>query len=315
MINLLVDIALLAVGGFFVWLGAEGIVEGAVKLAKYFGVSSMVVGLTVVAFGTSAPELVVSSIASFQGHNEIALGNVLGSNIINILLVLGISALLAPMAVSKNTLKKDLTLVAVISVAVVFMAAYGSELSRVDGIILLIIFAGYTIYTFVRAFNENRRASAVENWERPELKAKHIVYLLLGIPTLAGGAHFMVKGAVGVATFAGISEQIVAMTMVAFGTSVPELAASAVAARHGEGDLSIGNVLGSNLYNMTLILGVSATIAPINTNVNITSPSFIFFLLSVFVLYPIMAIKWKIGRIDGGILLFLYLLSVIFLFV
>ncbi|MBN2340387.1 MAG: calcium/sodium antiporter [Deltaproteobacteria bacterium] len=310
-----IDLLLLIGGGAFVWLGAEGIVTGAVKLAAYYGVSAMVVGLTVVAFGTSAPELVVSSVAAFQGHNEIALGNVLGSNIINIALVLGLSAVIAPMVVTRETFRQDLPLVAVITVLVVAMAIWGDDLNRFEGIVLLCVFAGYTVYTFIRAFNENRRTTRLDTWERPELKAKHIMYLVGGIPVLALGAEGMVRGAVGIAETIGISKQIIAMTMVAFGTSVPELAASVVAARHGEGDLCVGNVLGSNLYNMSLILGTAAAISPIPTIVTWMSMDIIFFVAAVLVLFPLMRIGWRVGRIDGIILLFLYVTSVLSLFI
>lgn len=310
-----IDLLLLIGGGAFVWLGAEGIVSGAVKLAAYFGVSAMVVGLTVVAFGTSAPELVVSSVAAIKGQNEIALGNVLGSNIINITLVLGISAVIAPMIVSRKTFVRDLPLVAIITLLVIGLAIWGDDLNRLEGIILLLVFAGYTVYTFIRAFNENRRNTQLDGWERPELKVKHIVYLLGGIPILALGADGMVRGAVGIADAIGISKQVVAMTMVAFGTSVPELAASAVAARHGEGDLCVGNILGSNLYNMSLILGTAATITPISTHITWMSVDIIFFVLSVAVLFPMMRIGWRVARVDGILLLVLYLASVFLLFI
>ena len=309
-----IDLLLLIGGGAAVWLGAEGIVRGAVKLAAYFGVSAMVVGLTVVAFGTSAPELVVSSVAAVQGQNEIALGNVLGSNIINIALVLGISAVIAPMVVTRQTFRQDLPLVAGTTILVVGMAIYGHNISRVEGIILLLLFGGYTVYTFARAFGENRRNTKVNGWERPQLKPWHIVMLLGGIPLLAFGAEGMVRGAVGIAQTAGISKQIIAMTMVAFGTSVPELAASIVAARHGEDDLCVGNVLGSNLYNMTLILGTAATIEPIPTSVTWHSWDMIFFVLSILVLFPMMRIGWRVGRTDGIILLLIYAASLFLLF-
>lgn len=310
-----IDLLLLIGGGAFVWLGAEWIVEGAVKLAAYFGVSAMVVGLTVVAFGTSAPELVVSSIASVQGHNEIALGNVLGSNIINIALVLGISAIIAPMVVSKETFMRDLPLIAAVTALVVVLAIWGDKLSRLDGLLLLVVFAGYTIYTFIRAFRENRRTTQLDDWEKPELKTKHIILLVVGIPILALGAEGMVRGAVGIAETIGISQQIIAMTMVAFGTSVPELAASAVAARHGEGDLCVGNVLGSNLYNMSLILGTASMIKPIPTDITWFSVDILFFVLVVIVLFPMMRIKWQVARVDGIILLTIYLASVLLLFI
>ncbi|MBN2716847.1 MAG: calcium/sodium antiporter [Deltaproteobacteria bacterium] len=309
-----IDLLLLIGGGAAVWLGAEGIVRGAVKLAAYFGVSAMVVGLTVVALGTSAPELVVSSVAAVRGQNEIALGNVLGSNIINIALVLGLSAVIAPMVVTRATFRQDLPLVFGVTILVVGMAIFGSDISRVEGIALLVIFAGYTAYTTIRALGENRRNTQVDGWEKPELKPIHIIFLVGGIPLLAFGAEGMVRGAVGIAEAAGISKQIIAMTMVAFGTSVPELAASIVAARHGEDDLCVGNVLGSNLYNMTLILGTAATINPIPTSVTFKSWDMIFFVLCVLVLFPIMRIRWRVGRIDGIILLLIYMASLFLLF-
>jgi cation:H+ antiporter len=304
----------LIVGGALVWLGAEGMVNGAVKLANYYGVSAMIVGLTVVAFGTSAPELVVSSMAAAQGHSAIAIGNVLGSNIINIALVLGFTAIISPIFVDKDTYHGYLPMVAFVSIVVVAMAAFGGFISRIDGIILLLAFAGYTVYTFYKAFHENKRATMVEEWVRPELKPKHIVYLIGGTGILALGAEGMVRGAVGVAQVMGISEQIIAMTIVAFGTSVPELAASIVAAKNDESDLAIGNVLGSNFYNMTLILGTASVINPVPTSVSWTSIDYISFLIAILVLYPMMIIRKKIGRIDGTILLVLYAISVPLLF-
>ncbi len=309
-----IDLLLLIGGGAAVWLGAEGIVRGAVKLAAYFGVSAMVVGLTVVAFGTSAPELVVSSLAALKGQNEIALGNVLGSNIINIALVLGLSAVIAPMVVTRETFRQDLPLVAVVTLLVVGMAILGDDISRVDGIILLLIFAGYSVYTSIRALRENRRNTQLDGWEKPELKAIHIGFLLGGIPLLAFGADWMVQGAVGIAEAAGISKRIIGMTMVAFGTSVPELAASVVAARHGEDDLCVGNVLGSNLYNMTLILGTASVINPIPTAVTWHSWDMIVFVLCILILFPIMRIRWRVGRIDGIILMLIYITSLFLLF-
>jgi cation:H+ antiporter len=308
------DIIFLAAGGLAVWLGAEGMVKGAVKLAAFFGVSSLVIGLTVIAFGTSAPELVVSSIAAFQGYNKIAAGNVIGSNIINITLVLGLSAIIAPVVIDKKILTKDLPIVAAITVLVVLMAIWGSIISRLDGIILLIIFAAYSVYNSISAYRDNQRQTSMPGWERPELKIKHIVYLIGGTVLLAAGAHGMVKGAVGLARAMGISEQIVAMTIVAFGTSVPELAASVVAARHGESNLAVGNVIGSNLYNMTLILGTAAVISPIPLTVQRDSWDILFFVLAVFILFPLMRIKWRIGKIDGLLLLMFYILSVFMLF-
>ncbi len=301
-------------GGIGVWLGAEGMVRGSIKLAAYLGVPSLIVGLTVVAFGTSAPELVVSAIASARGHSEIALGNVIGSNIINIALVLGISALIAPIAVSTEVLRRDIPIVVGVTFAVVAMLMVGNSVSRVDGVILLAIFAGYMVFSYKLAMKEQQRATMAPGWKRPVLRARHILFLVGGIIVIAAGAEGMVEGAVGIAEAMGISKRVIGMTIVAFGTSIPELAASVVAAKKGESDLALGNVVGSNLYNMTLILGTAAMIAPIPVTLDLMSPEIIFFVLTVLVLIPLVRVGWRLGRTDGIILLALYGVAIYFVF-
>ena len=310
-----VDLVMLVLGGFGVWLGAEGMVRGAVKLAAYLGVPSLIIGLTVVAFGTSAPELVVSSIASVRGHSEIALGNVLGSNIINVGLVLGLSAVITPIAVSTEVLRRDIPVVVAVTLAVVAMAAIGDHVSRFDGAILLLFFVGHTIYSWKLAQREQARTTTAPGWERPELKPRHIVFLIGGTLVLAAGAEGMVRGAAGLAEAFGVSKKIIGITLVAFGTSVPELAASAVAAKQGESDLALGNIIGSNLYNMTLILGTASLIAPIPANVTWRSTDFLFFVILVMMLIPLIRVGRRLGRIDGLILLATYVLAVVFLFI
>jgi cation:H+ antiporter len=309
------DFLILGVGGFFVWLGAEGMVLGAVKLARYFGVPSLIVGLTVVAFGTSAPELVVSSIASIKAHNQIALGNVIGSNIINIGLVLGLSAIIRPITVSADLLKRDLPFVVVVTLAVIVMAWVGDGLSRIDGVILLCGFVGHTVMSYRLALKEQARTTTAMDWEQPELLKKDVVYLIGGTIVLSLGAEGMVRGAVEVAAGLGIDQKIIGMTIVAFGTSVPELAASVVAARHGESDLALGNVIGSNLYNILLILGTASVIRPIASDIGLHSWDFMFFAGIVLVLAPMLRFGWRLGRVDGLVLLGIYVASVGFLFI
>jgi len=312
---MLIHLALLIGGGVGVWLGAEGLVRGSVKLAAWLGVPALVIGLTVVAFGTSAPELVVSSMASVRGYNEIALGNVMGSNIINIALVLGISAIIAPISVSIDVLRRDIPIVIGITFGVVAMAMIGDSISRIDAAILLVLFLGYMFLSYKLAVKEQQRTTMAPDWKQPELRPIHIVFLIGGILILAAGAEGMVRGAVGLAETFGISKRIIGMTIVAFGTSVPELAASAVAAKHGESDLALGNVVGSNLFNMTLILGTAAMIEPIPNKIPLWSPDFVFFVLTVLVLFPLIRVGWRLGRIDGAILLATYGVAVYFLFV
>lgn len=312
---MLLDLILLLAGGFGVWLGAEGMVRGAVKLAKYFGVSPLVIGLTIVAFGTSAPELVVSSFAAVGGQNELALGNVIGSNIINIALVLGLSALISTVSVDRGIFRRDLPLMLIVTVAVIPMAYFGGHIGRVDGIVLLGGFIGYLMYSLHSAHKEHRRSTLMPDWERPELKKIHIVFLVGGTVILAIGAESMVRGASGLATALGVSARIIGVTIVAFGTSVPELAASVVAAKHGEGDLAVGNVVGSNIFNLLLILGVAATISPIPTALSWRSTDLIFLVAISLLLLPLMRIGWRLGRVDGGILLLSYAASVAALFI
>ncbi len=308
------DIILLVGGGICVWLGAEGMVRGSIKLAAYLGVPSLIIGLTVVAFGTSAPELVVSALASVRGHSEIALGNVIGSNIINIALVLGISALIAPIAVSTEVLRRDIPIVVGVTFAVVAMVMLGNSVDRIDGVILLVIFVGYMVFSYKQATKEQQRTTMAPGWKRPVLRTYHILFLIGGIIVIAAGAEGMVTGAVGIAEALGMSKRVIGMTIVAFGTSIPELAASVVAAKNGESDLALGNVVGSNLYNMTLILGTAAMISPIPVTLNLISPEIIFFVLTVLVLIPLVRVGWRLGRTDGIILLALYGVAIYFVF-
>jgi len=297
-----------------VWLGAEGMVRGSVKLAAYLGIPPLVIGLTVVAFGTSAPELVVSAIASVQGHSEIALGNVLGSNIINISVVLGVSALIAPLVVSTEVLRRDIPIVVAVTLGVVALAVVGGQVGRIDGIILLAVFLGYTFYSYKLAVREQQRLTTDPGWERPDMKGIEIVFLLGGTIVLSIGAEGMVRGATGIATTMGVSERIIGMTIVAFGTSLPELAATVVAAKRGESDLALGNVVGSNMYNMTLILGTASCIAPIPAAFTFQSVDVIFFVISVLMLIPLVRVGWRLGRVDGFILLTTYALFLGLLF-
>lgn len=309
------DILLLVAGGFGVWLGAEGLVRGAVKLAAYLGISALVIGFTIVAFGTSAPELVVSSVAAFQGHAEIALGNVVGSNIFNICLVLGLSAIIMPVHVHKEVLIRDIPLVLVATLVVLGLAYAGNAISFLDGSVLLMLFAAHTYMSYLLAKRDQKRTTGEPGWERPRFKVMHIVFIIGGMIILAIGAEAMVRGAVGVAQALGMSQRVIGMTIVAFGTSVPELAASVVAAKHGESDLALGNVVGSNIYNLLLILGVTGLIAPIPSGMATGfSPDFAILLLCTVLLYPMARIGLRISRMDGVALMLIYVTFYYFLF-
>ncbi len=301
-----VDLVLLLVGGTAVWIGAEGMVRGAVRLAKYWGVPSLIVGITVVAFGTSAPELVVSAFAALRGHSQIALGNVIGSNIINIGLVLGLSAVISPIHVTREVFRRDIPLVVLVTLLCTALAWIGSEVGRLDGALLLLFFGAHSVMSYRLAMKEQSRVTGEPGWERPAFRIRNVAFLVLGMVLLAIGAEAMIRGAVGVAEDMGMSKRVIGMTIVAFGTSLPELAASVVAARHGESDLALGNVVGSNIYNLLLIMGTAALIRPIQTYGVFGSVEFIFFIGFAVLLIPMGRIGWRFGRVDGMIMLVIY---------
>lgn len=300
------DILLLAAGGFGVWLGAEGMVKGAVALAKYIGISALVIGSTIIAFGTSAPELVVSGVAAYQGHAQLAFGNVLGSNIFNIAVVLGLSALIAPVAVAPDVLKRDMPLMVGATLLMPVLAFFGDEISRVDGLILLACFAVYGYLSFRAAKRDKSLITQAPGWEKPVFRWINIVFLVGGTIILAIGAEGMVRGAVGIAEALGVSKTVIGLTIVAFGTSIPELAASAVAAKHGESDLALGNIIGSNIYNILLILGTCGVITPVPTRITGTSVDFMFFLGLSLIIVPMSLVGRRIGRFQGMLLLLIY---------
>ncbi|MCR4368298.1 MAG: calcium/sodium antiporter [archaeon] len=264
----MIEFVLLALGFVFLIKGADFLVEGAAAIARKFNVSDLVIGLTIVAFGTSMPELLVNIIASQQGNAAIAFGNVLGSNIANILLILGISAIIYPLALTKNTIRKEipLSLLAIIALAIlvndtILEGAPASVLTRGDGLILLSFFAIFIYYAFNLAFSD---PAVIEDVP----KEKHSVpiaalMVLLGIAALYFGGEFVVTNATLIARGYGVSDALIGLTIVAIGTSLPELFTSVVATLNKNANIAVGNIVGSNLFNIFFILGVSATIRPL----------------------------------------------------
>jgi cation:H+ antiporter len=241
-------------GFFFLWKGADWLVEGAASIALAAKVSTIVVGITVVAFGTSLPEMAVSLAASVKGEPEITLGNVIGSNIANILLVLGLAAVIKPLKVERKVVTRDTMLVLGSGVLILLLSLTGS-LTRVHGLILLAAFVGYLAYYVRDAIRHKRHEDiGVEDFH-PQ---KSVVMLVGGIICILVGSDILVESAVYIAESFGISPAIIGLTMIAVGTSLPELATSAVASKKGESDISIGNVLGSNVFNGLLVLGLAA---------------------------------------------------------
>lgn len=247
--------------------GADWFVDGSSSIAKKLRIPAVVIGLTIVAFGTSAPELAVSVSAALKGSNDIALGNVVGSNIFNTLVVLGASAAITPIAVGKSAIKKDYplsifaaVLIAVLCMDTVIFNASEMTISRIDGIILLICFV-FFMYTTIRTGLKNR-AEAEEEEIKTFTTGKSILFIVIGLVGIVAGGQVTVNCAKEVARAIGMTEAVIGLTVVALGTSLPELVTSVIAAKKGESDIAVGNVIGSNIFNIFFILGTSATILP-----------------------------------------------------
>ena len=302
----------LLVGLALLYFGAEALVRGSSRLAIAIGVRPLVVGMTVVAFATSMPEMMVSLAAVFKDSSNLAAGNVIGSNIANIGLILGATALLAPMAVARGTLTREIPIMLAASLAVFLMALDG-QLGRLDGLLLvsgLIIFLGYCYITSRKALAYVNESTAKTESVGPP--GRNFLLILIGIVGLGAGAELMVRSAVFMARYLGISDLIIGVTVVALGTSLPELAASAVSAWKGEADLSVGNIIGSNIFNIFFVLGFCSLVRPITIESGILRyelPLMLFFSLA---LWPLVQRRLRLGRTEGGLLLVGYLVFIIY---
>jgi len=259
---------LLAAGFLFLIKGADLLVNGASSIAKRFGISDLVIGLTVVAFGTSSPELFVNIIASLEGNTGIAIGNILGSNIANVFLILGVASIIFPLAVTGGTVWKEIPLALLAALVLGVLAndrlidgAPLSALTRTDGLVLLAFFSIFLIYSFSIA----KKVQGMENHLPAEVMGplKSTVFIVLGLAGLTLGGKWIVDGAVHIASSLGVSQALIGVTVVAIGTSLPELATSAVAAFRKNADIAVGNVVGSCIFNIFLVLGVSSVIKPL----------------------------------------------------
>ncbi|WP_331488469.1 calcium/sodium antiporter [Butyricicoccus sp. Marseille-Q5471] len=295
----------LIVGFVLLVVGADKFVAGASAAARRLGVPALIVGLTVVAFGTSAPELAVSVTAAMSGANEIAVGNVVGSNIFNLLVVAGLSAVLCPLALDRDILRRDWPLSMAAAAILTAMVAWNGDISRLEGLVLLALFAGLMVLQ-LRPALQNRAALLAQKDEnevqmKPSLIAVNIV---IGLAAIILGGQLAVNGATGIARMFGLSETLIGLTIVAIGTSLPELVTSLVAARRGQNDIAMGNVIGSNLFNILLILGVSAVISPISVLPTAVIDGAI--LLVVSLLFYLPARKGTLSRPVGAVMALTY---------
>lgn len=282
--------------------GADRLTEGASALARRMNIPEIIIGLTVVAAGTSAPELFVSLVSALKGTPDMAMGNVVGSNTMNAMLIVGCAAMVAPMTISRNTVKKDIPFSVAASVLLILIA-FDSFLSRLDGILLLIGFAAF-LYYGIKTAKSSQSTTVVAN--SPLSMLRSTLYLLLGLTLLIVGSNVFVDSASRVAYSLGISEGVVGLTIVAGGTSLPELATSVVAARKGQSAIAIGNVIGSNVFNILLILGTTAVISPMQIQ-GITIVDMSMMLGSVALVWLFSYTRYTVERWEGALLLGAYL--------
>ncbi|NRA34808.1 MAG: calcium/sodium antiporter [Polyangiaceae bacterium] len=305
------DLLRLALGGVMLYFGAEWLVRGAAGVAKSFGVAPLVVGLTVVSYGTSAPELAVSVTATLDFKGAIALGNVVGSNIANIGLILGLVALIAPPKVDGGLIQRELPLLLLASVALPLMLIDG-QLGRIDGPLLFCCAIVFTVATFRRVAHpsdasHSESPPAEEEKEEALGRTPLMALLAVGLVVLTGGGYFFVDGAANIAESLGVSHRVIGLTVVAFGTSVPELAASLVAALRGHSDIAVGNVIGSNLFNILLILGITPMVRPLPGSLSVLSFDIGVMLLFTVATMVSMRKSRRIGRPEGALYLIGYL--------
>ena len=298
--KMIFDILFIVLGVALVLYGADKLTEGASALARKMNVPEIIIGLTIVAAGTSAPELFVSLVSALNDTPDMAVGNVVGSNTMNCMLIVGCAAMVAPMIISPSTVKKDIPFSVLASVLLI-LVAFDRFVSRLDGIILLIGFAVFMTYTLMQV-----KKGSSETVKESSPVWKNILYLVFGLAGLVIGSNLFVDSASDVALTLGISEGVVGLTIVAGGTSLPELATSVVAARKGQSAIAIGNVIGSNVFNILLILGLTSTISPMEIE-GITTIDMAVMLLSVILVWLFSRTRYTVERWEGAVLVLGYL--------
>ncbi|MCQ2529249.1 MAG: calcium/sodium antiporter [Saccharofermentans sp.] len=313
MTEILIPIALVVVGFVLLMKGADWFVEGAAKAALRFGIPQIIIGLTVVALGTSLPEAAVSINSAIQGASDLSVGNILGSNIINVLLILGITSLICVIPVTKKAIRFDIPLVVIITVLLSYLALSDNLISRIDGAILIAIMILYVIFLGYRV-KKGDELEEIPGGEKKMAAPLIIFLIILGGAMIAFGSHITVKGAVSLATRFGVSERIIGLTMVAFGTSLPELVTSITAARKKETDIAIGNIVGSNFFNIVFVLGVTSLIRPIPCDA-VFKLDACAAIATITLLFLCALPKKKLSKFSGVLMLICYTAYLVFTFV
>jgi len=302
------SIVFIAIGFAMLMLGAQWLVDGSSAIARKYHIPEIIIGLTIVSIGTSMPELMVSITSALEGHSDISIGNVIGSNLCNLLLILGLTSLIAPLKFQKNTKKYEIPIMVDATILVFILANVGKSISRFDGLIISIVFIMfilYTIFSAKKSMNNDIKQDTKKDKKQNAFMA--ILKIVLGIVLLKIGGDVSVDNAIIVARELGVTEKVIGLTIIAIGTSLPELITSVVAAHKGDIDIAIGNIVGSNIFNVLLILGVSSMISPITYSLSYNF-EFIYVIIASILLYMFAATgkKYTMTKLNGLIYLLMY---------
>lgn len=304
---MLLYIILIIVGFALLIVGADFLVDGASGIAKKFHILEIIIGLTIVSIGTSMPELFVSITSAIDGYSDMALGNVIGSNLCNLLLILGLSSLIKPVDFQEETRKYEIPMCLLFTIILMIFSNTSGGISRIEAVILLVLFVLFIAYTIYMGKKKSKEDSKVVEEKNKNKTIKNIILIILGIVGLKFGGDFVVNNAVNIAKMFNISEKVISLTILAIGTSLPELVTSVTAAIKGNSDIAIGNIIGSNIFNILLILGVSSVIKPITFNSSYNMDLSILCISTVILaLFPIIPPKNKMSRVNGLIYVLMY---------
>lgn len=317
---MLLNILLIIIGFILLIKGADFLVSGSSKIAKKFHIPEIIIGLTIVSIGTSMPELFVSITSAVEGYSDLALGNVIGSNICNLLLILGLSSVIRPIKFQKETRIIELPLSLLLTIIFWIICFSNNFISKVEAVILLVLFLGfilYTIYMGLHGDKSEKKSQEVLKEEKGKFFIfKNIFYIIIGIIALKYGGDFVVDNSVEIAELFNISDAIISLTILAIGTSLPELVTSVTAAIKGNSDIAIGNIIGSNIFNMLMIIGVSASIKPITYNPSYNIQMIILLIAIVFLaLFPFIKPKNEMSRGNGIVYIITYIVYMVLLFI
>ncbi len=316
-----ISIILIILGFILLIKGADLLVDGSSEIAKRFHIPEIIIGLTIVSIGTSMPELFVSSASASNGSPDMAIGNIIGSNLCNLLLILGLSALIKPVRFQRETRLIEMPMSLIITIIFMIFCNTDGTITKTEGIILIVLFIAFLIYTIVMGikgeqFDKDEESPEIKNNKKQPLIIKNIIFIVAGIIALKFGGDLTIDHATKIAKMFNVSEKVIGLTILAIGTSLPELVTSVTAAIKGNSDIAIGNIIGSNIFNILLIIGVSSLISPLAYNFTYNIQMWILIAaLLVLALFPIIPPKNEMSRINGAIYLVMYVLYMGFLFV